>query len=242
MINQKKAFLFPGQGAQFPGMVKDFWEHYSEVKSLFEKASDFLGRDMKALLFEGSEQELKETVNTQVAVTLANLSVLRALHAENIHSDCAAGFSLGKFSAMADAGILSEEDVLSLVVKRGEIMASSGDKAIADHGEVGMGAVIGMDFESVKKVLEESGVDNVFAANDNSPSQVVISGTAEGIGPYPPAGSWNGGIDRIYGKSALCRSCKRFLFQCYRSGCENRAGGPPLEYPANGEPCSVAEY
>ncbi len=181
MINHKIAFLFPGQGAQFPGMAKDLWEAYPEVRELFEKASAVLHRDMEALLFKGSEAELKETLNTQVAVTLASLSVLRALKAEGLNSSCAAGFSLGEFSAMVDAEILSEEDALSLVMRRGEIMTASGDRAVREHGEVGMGAVLGLDFDSVLKVLSESPVKNVFAANDNSPSQVVISGTVAGI-------------------------------------------------------------
>ncbi len=181
MVESKTAFVFSGQGAQFPGMGKDLWESYSCVKDLFEKASDLCGKDMKALLFEGSADDLKDTQNTQTAVSLVNLAVRRALNEEGLASCCAAGFSLGEFSAMADAGILTEDDVFALVAKRGEIMAAAGDEVVKTWGDVGMGAVIGLDFETVSSVIGASGVKNVYAANNNSPVQVVISGTSEGI-------------------------------------------------------------
>ena len=181
MVEFKTAFVFSGQGAQFPGMGKDLWEEYACVKELFEKASDICGKDMKALLFEGSAEDLKDTQNTQTAVTLVNLSVRRALNKEGIQSVCTAGFSLGEFSAMVDAGILTEDEVFSLVAKRGEIMASSGAQVIKEYGDVGMGAVIGLDFETVASVLANQNIPNVYAANNNSPKQVVISGTVVGI-------------------------------------------------------------
>jgi len=181
MVDNKTAFLFSGQGAQFPGMGKDLWESYSCVKELFTLASDLTGKDMKALLFDGTADDLKETRNTQQAVTLVNLSVLRALNSEGLTSSSTAGFSLGEFSAMVDASILSEEDVFSLVTKRGDIMASTGSRVILEYGDVGMGAVMGLDFETVQKVLSECGARYVYAANNNSPEQVVISGTAQGI-------------------------------------------------------------
>lgn len=181
MVNDKTAFVFSGQGAQFPGMGKDLWEEYSCVKELFVKASDICGKDMKALLFEGSAEDLKDTQNTQTAVSLVNLSVRRALNEEGVQSVCSAGFSLGEFSAMVDAGILTEDEAFSLVAKRGEIMASTAAQVIQEYGDVGMGAVMGLDFETVAAVLSEKNIPNVFAANNNSPVQVVISGTAAGI-------------------------------------------------------------
>lgn len=181
MVDNKTAFLFSGQGAQFPGMGKDLWDKYDCVKELFVMASDLSRKDMKALLFEGSAEDLKSTENTQLAVTLVNLSVLRALNEEGQSSSCSAGFSLGEFSAMADAGILTEKDVFSLVSRRGEIMASTGAKVIAEFGDVGMAAVMGLDFDSVQTVLAESGTEHVYAANNNSPVQVVISGTSSSI-------------------------------------------------------------
>ena len=179
--NSKIAFVYPGQGAQFPGMGKDLWEKYDSVKELFVLASDICGKDMKALLFEGSAEDLKETQNTQTSMTLVSLSVRRAMKDEGIVSSCSAGVSLGEFSAMTDAGIVSEEDTFRLVSRRGEIMMEAGRKAIEDLGAVGMGAVMGLDFETVDSVVKESGVPNVFAANNNSPIQVVISGTTDGI-------------------------------------------------------------
>ncbi|MDC7234507.1 MAG: ACP S-malonyltransferase [Spirochaetales bacterium] len=181
MVENKTAFVFSGQGAQFPGMGKDLWEEYACVKELFEKASDLCSRDMKALLFEGSAEDLKDTQNTQTAVSLVNLSVRRALMEEGIGSVSCAGFSLGEFSAMADAGILTEDAVFSLVAKRGEIMASTGEQVIKEYGSVGMGAVMGLDFETVSSVLAQKNIPHVYAANNNSPVQVVISGTSEGI-------------------------------------------------------------
>ena len=181
MVENKTAFVFSGQGAQFPGMGEDLWENYDSVKELFTMASDICGKDMKTLLFEGSAEELKETENTQTAVTLVNLSVLRALKSENFESSCAAGFSLGEFSAMVDAGILTEAEVFALVAERGRIMAVTGEQVIAEYGDVGMGAVMGVDYETVSRVIAESGVENVYAANNNSPVQVVISGTSAGI-------------------------------------------------------------
>ena len=181
MVENKTAFVFSGQGAQFPGMGKDLWETYDSVKELFVMASDICGKDMKTLLFEGSAEELKETENTQTAVTLVNLSVRRALNSEGLVSSCSAGFSLGEFSAMANAGILKEEEVFALVAERGRIMAETGLQVIDSYGEVGMGAVLGADFETVSRVIAESGVENVYAANNNSPVQVVISGTSAGI-------------------------------------------------------------
>lgn len=181
MVELKTAFIFSGQGAQFPGMGKDLWEEYACVKELFEKASDICSKDMKALLFEGSAEDLKDTQNTQTAVSLMNLSVRRALNEEGVQSLCSAGVSLGEFSAMVDAGILTEDEVFILVARRGEIMASTAIQVIKEFGEVGMGAVMGLDFETVASVLAEKNIPNVYAANNNSPVQVVISGTVAGI-------------------------------------------------------------
>jgi [acyl-carrier-protein] S-malonyltransferase len=181
MVDNKTAFLFSGQGAQFPGMGKDLWESYDCVRELFSLASDIIGKDMSGLLFEGSIEDLKETKNTQVAVTLVNLSVLRALNEEKIHSSCTAGFSLGEFSAMVDAGILTESDVFSLVSARGDIMSSTAAQVITRYGDVGMAAVMGLDFDAIQKVLANCQSTHVYAANNNSSVQVVISGTTAGI-------------------------------------------------------------
>lgn len=181
MVDKKIALLFPGQGAQYPGMGKDLWDRYAGVKALFEKASDTAGKDMEALLFRGSEEDLKATENTQIAITLVNLAVRACLAEEGVSSCCAAGVSLGEYAAMVDTGILSEEDAFRLVVKRGDIMAQAGRRITETLGEPGMGAVMGLGFDAVKAVLDAAGRDDVFAANNNSPVQVVISGTKAGV-------------------------------------------------------------
>ena len=181
MVNKKIAMLFPGQGAQYPGMGKDLWERSGSVKELFKMASDTSGKDMEKLLFDGSEDDLKATENTQIAITLVSLSVRACLQDEGILSSCAAGVSLGEYSAMVDTGILSAEDAFGLVVKRGDIMARAGNRVVETMGEAGMGAVMGLNFEQVSEVVAAAGRDDVFAANNNSPVQVVISGTKEGV-------------------------------------------------------------
>ncbi|RKX85199.1 MAG: malonyl CoA-acyl carrier protein transacylase, partial [Spirochaetes bacterium] len=114
-------FLFPGQGSQFPGMAKDLYEKYDSVKALFDIADDACERDMKALLFDGSADDLKETENAQPAIVLASLAAREALLAEGFVSAGAAGHSLGEYSAMVDAGVLTPEDALRAVAARGEL-------------------------------------------------------------------------------------------------------------------------
>lgn len=175
----KSCFLFPGQGAQYPGMGKDLYEASENVKDLFSTADKVTGRDLKALLFDGTAEDLKKTENTQVAITLINLAIRRYLGDLGITSGGAAGFSLGEFSAMVDTGILTEEQVLPLVIERGEIMAKVAATSPALADGCGMAAVIGMDPSDVEKAV--AGREDVFPANYNSPSQTVVSGTAAGI-------------------------------------------------------------
>ena len=175
----KRCFLFPGQGAQYPGMCKDFYDVSVNVKDLFTVADRVTGRDLKGLLFEGSAEDLKQTENTQIAVTLMNLSVRRYLAEKGITADGTAGFSLGEFSAMVEAGILTEEQVLPMVIERGEIMARVATENPALAGGSAMAAVIGMSSEDVSKNVED--IENAYAANFNAPTQTVISGTSAGI-------------------------------------------------------------
>ncbi len=167
-------FLYPGQGAQYPGMGKDFYDRSIEVRSLFELASDSAGMDLKKLLFEADAEELKKTENTQAAVTLMNLSAAAYLAERGVVSDIAAGFSLGEYSALVDAGIIGIEAVFRLVIERGKAMSA----AIEGKGGT-MAAVIGLDAEAIDAVLEP--VEGVFPANYNAPLQTVISGTEEGV-------------------------------------------------------------
>ncbi len=175
----KRSFLFPGQGAQYPGMCRDFYDSAETVRDLFKIADSVTGRDLKGLLFDGSAEDLKQTENTQIAVTLMNLSIRRYLISRGITADSTAGFSLGEFSAMVEAGILTEEQVLPMVIERGEIMARVAKENPALAGGSAMAAVIGMSSEDVSSNVE--GVEDAYAANFNAPTQTVISGTAAGI-------------------------------------------------------------
>jgi len=172
-------FLFPGQGSQFPGMAKDLYEKYGSVKALFDIADDACGRDMRALLFDGSADDLKETENAQPAIVLASLAAREALLAEGFVSAGAAGHSLGEYSAMVDAGVLTPEDALRAVTARGELMAEAGAQITAEKGDIGMAAVIGIGPDAVREALE--GQVDVWSANENGPAQVAIGGTKAGM-------------------------------------------------------------
>ncbi len=177
----RTCFLFPGQGSQYSGMGKDLWERSAKVRALFEHASDTTHVDTERLLFHGTEEELRSTDMTQIAVTLINLCVAEVLHERDIQSDGAAGFSLGEFSAMTHAGILTVDEVFHLVQARGKIMkrvASSHDNG---SGGPGMAAVIGMTFDQVSETIQSHGIENLYAANYNAPEQIVLAGTFEAL-------------------------------------------------------------
>lgn len=175
----EKIFFFPGQGSQFPGMAKDLYERYSPVKALFEEASDACRRDMKALLFESDADELKDTKNAQPAILLASLAARAALAEEGLESTGAAGHSLGEYTALVDAGVLSVEDGFKAVSARGEFMSTAGESITAEKGEIGMSAVIGIGPEAVRQALE--GHQGVWSANENGMLQVAIGGTKAAI-------------------------------------------------------------
>jgi [acyl-carrier-protein] S-malonyltransferase len=179
----KTCFLFPGQGAQYPGMGKDLWESSSQVKDLFQLASDTTGMDLKRLLFEGSEEELKATDNTQVAITLVNVAAGMVLKERGIEPAGAAGFSLGEYTALYEAGVIRLEDLFPIVRERGVLMekASRGADEPGEDGRSGMAAVIGLSYDQATDVLKSLEQDHVYLANYTSPSQVVLSGTASGL-------------------------------------------------------------
>jgi [acyl-carrier-protein] S-malonyltransferase len=177
----KTVFLFPGQGAQYPGMGKDLWDSCKEVKSLFRLASETSGFSVEKLLFEGTEDELKATDKAQTAITLVNLSAAAVLKELGVVPEGAAGFSLGEFAALAAAGVLSVEDVFALVRVRGEFMEKASRSHDTPEGPAGMAAVLGLDYPDIRKAIEGGGVDGLYAANYNSPVQTVVSGTAEAL-------------------------------------------------------------
>ncbi len=170
-------FLYPGQGAQYPGMGRDLWEKSDEVKKLFKSASESTSMDLEKLLFEGSEEDLRATDKTQVAITLVNVASAVFLKEKGIVSDVAAGFSLGEVSALWDAGIISSDDLFPLVRERGSIMEKVSRSLDTPEGSPGMAAVIGMDYDKVDSIIKGEKLDELFIANYNSPVQIVLSGT-----------------------------------------------------------------
>ncbi|MFB6343299.1 ACP S-malonyltransferase [Saccharicrinis sp. FJH62] len=169
-----KAFVFPGQGAQFVGMGKDLYDNYEIAKELFEKANDILGFRITDLMFEGTMDDLKQTKVTQPAIFLHS-TILAKVMGEKFIPEMVAGHSLGEFSALVSAGALTFEDGLTLVSKRAMAM----QKACEVEPST-MAAIVGMDDETVEAVCETTeGI--VVAANYNCPGQLVISGSVEAV-------------------------------------------------------------
>jgi len=168
-----KAFVFPGQGAQFPGMGKDLYENSAEAKALFEKANDILGFNITDIMFEGEVDDLKQTKVTQPAIFLH--SVLLAKTLEDFAPDMVAGHSLGEFSALVANGTLNFEDGLKLVAQRAMAM----QKACEIEPST-MAAIVGLEDDVVEAVCAEID-DVVVPANYNCPGQLVISGSEAGI-------------------------------------------------------------
>ena len=168
-----KAYVFPGQGAQFSGMGKDLYESNAQAKELFDKANEILGFKITDIMFEGSAEELKETKVTQPAVFLH--SVILALTASDFKPDMVAGHSLGEFSSLVANKTLKFEDGLKLVYQRALAMQKA-----CEINPSTMAAILGLDDKVVEEVCE--GIDEVVvAANYNCPGQLVISGSTKGI-------------------------------------------------------------
>ena len=168
-----KAYIFPGQGSQFPGMGKDLFETYSFAREIFSEADELLGFSLSEIMFNGSEDELKQTKVTQPAIYLH--SILIAKLGTNFKPDMVAGHSLGEFSALVASGGLSWQDGLSLVSKRALAM----QKACEIEPST-MAAVLGLSDDQIEKVCAEF-TGEVVAANFNCPGQVVISGSIKGV-------------------------------------------------------------
>jgi [acyl-carrier-protein] S-malonyltransferase len=196
----KMLFLFPGQGAQYPGMGLDLLEKGGDaVRELFALASEIMGRDMAALLAGADEASLKRSDISQPAITLVNLAAAAFLAGRGIKPAACAGFSLGEYAALVTAGIVTAEDCFRLVKVRGQAMQAASDRiareAAAGNGDEadnapgmaqqpGMAAVIGLPPQRVEELIaewREAGLDGLYGANFNSPKQVVVSGTAAAL-------------------------------------------------------------
>lgn len=189
-------FAFPGQGAQFVGMGKDLYDESAAVRELFEIAGEAAGIDPAALIFDGTEEALKQTDNTQLAVTLINLAARALLLERGVVGTRAAGFSLGEYAAMVDAGVLTPTDAFTLVIARGRIMESVSREHDEGDRRSGMAAAMGKDIEEIRTILDQAAVDGAYPSLYNSPVQTVIGGTPSGLTAAGEALK-TGGVRRI---------------------------------------------
>jgi [acyl-carrier-protein] S-malonyltransferase len=173
----KLAFLFPGQASQYQGMGKDLAANFPESRAVFDEADAALGFSISQLCFEGSEESLKLTENTQPAILTVSVAAYRALAAHGIEPDFAAGHSLGEYSALVAAGALEFSTAVKLVRQRGRYMQEA-----VPAGEGAMAAILGLSPADVAEVCKKAaGGEVVSPANLNSPEQTVIAGSAAGV-------------------------------------------------------------
>ncbi|AVD35659.1 ACP S-malonyltransferase [Clostridioides difficile] len=173
----KVALVFPGQGAQYVGMAKDLYENNTVAKSVIDEASDALNMDLKNLMFNGNEEELSKTENTQPAMVTHSVAVLKAVQAEiDLKYNACLGLSLGEYSALVAADAIDFKDAVCLVKKRGKFMQET-----VPTGVGAMAAILGLDRNALESVVKDIQGGIVEVANYNSPGQIVISGENEKI-------------------------------------------------------------
>ena len=177
-----RTFIFPGQGSQFIGMGKDLAESFSDARDVFEEVDETLSQNLSRLMFEGEESDLNMTENTQPALMAVSMAVVRVLEKQGSitvadHTQYVAGHSLGEYSALCAAGVLSLSDTARLLKLRGQAMQRA-----VPLGQGAMAAILGLDFETVQNIANASAEGEVCqAANDNSEGQVVVSGHVEAV-------------------------------------------------------------
>ena len=175
----KVAFIFPGQGSQKVGMCKDFYDNYDCAKKVFERADEALGFSISKLCFEGPEEDLRLTKNTQPAILTCSIAALAVMREHGLECEIAGGHSLGEYSALVAAGVMSLQDAVVAVCKRGQFMQEA-----VPVGEGAMAAVMGLTPDEIteicQKVEEECG-EAVQAVNFNCPGQVVIAGATKAV-------------------------------------------------------------
>lgn len=173
----KLAFVFPGQGAQKVGMGKDFYDNYDVAKKMFKEADEALGYSIMKMCFEGPEEDLKLTANTQPAILTISCIANEVLKENGIQPEITGGHSLGEYSALVAAGVLNFQDAVALVHKRGSYMQEA-----VPVGEGGMAAIIGVDRDKIVEVCQQVSAESpVQAVNFNCPGQIVIAGATKGV-------------------------------------------------------------
>lgn len=180
-MNKKIAFLFPGQGAQYVGMGRDFWEAVPKAKEVFEMADELLEEPFSELIFDGPSEELTLTKNSQLAIFITSIAILRAVQEldSSLSPTAVAGLSLGEYTALVAANVLTFEEALLIVRARGQYMHTA-----CETHPGSMHVVLGLDLDAVKQAI--AGIEGVWVANLNCPGQIVLSGTHDGLEKVGP--------------------------------------------------------